>query len=135
VPGIWMGRGPKVFSFFGAAGDLSNSFFRPLRSPESWYPRCLYFGSDKKVPPEKRLILRLCEARHKGFFANAQKWRYLPEQPREQTATLSAACDQWLGELFFTYHGATIRYRTNLRRQLWRSAMAVGFCGSWRDSA
>ena len=41
-----IGRGPKVFSFFGAAG-LSNSFFGPLPAPESWYPCCRYLRSDK----------------------------------------------------------------------------------------
>src|ERR1017187_9294661 len=45
VPGMLIGRGPKVFSFFGAAG-FSNSFFGP--APESWYPRCRYLRSDKK---------------------------------------------------------------------------------------
>jgi hypothetical protein len=48
IPGMFMGRGPKVFSFLGAA-DLSNSFFFSLSLlPESWYPRCRYLGSDKK---------------------------------------------------------------------------------------
>src|ERR1700722_58067 len=33
VPGIFMGRGPKVFSFLGALAVLSNSFLAP--PPES----------------------------------------------------------------------------------------------------
>src|ERR1700676_1557121 len=45
VPGMFIGRGPNVFSFFGADG-FSNSFFGP--APESWYPRCRYLRSDKK---------------------------------------------------------------------------------------
>ena len=45
VPGMFIGRGPKVFSFFGADG-FSNSFFAP--APESWYPRCRYLRSDKR---------------------------------------------------------------------------------------
>jgi hypothetical protein len=43
---MFIGRGPNVFSFFGAADGLSNSFFGP--APESWYPRCRYLRSDKK---------------------------------------------------------------------------------------
>src|SRR5271170_809892 len=35
VPGMLIGLGPNVFSFFGAAG-FSNSFFAPLPAPESW---------------------------------------------------------------------------------------------------
>jgi hypothetical protein len=46
VPGMLMGRGPNVFSFFGAAAGFSNSFFAP--PPESWYPRCRYLRSDKQ---------------------------------------------------------------------------------------
>jgi hypothetical protein len=45
---MFIGRGPKVFSLFGADG-FSNSFFGP--APESWYPRCRYLRSDKKAPP------------------------------------------------------------------------------------
>jgi hypothetical protein len=90
VPGMLMGRGPKVFSLLGAAVGFSNSFFGP--PPESWYPRCRYLRSDKKcllktarclVPAvgstrrvplclpqrvECALIVRFWRARHKRFF-------------------------------------------------------------------
>src|SRR5260221_10924662 len=46
VPGMFIGRGPKVFSLFGCAAGFSNSFFGP--PPESWYPRWRYLRSDKK---------------------------------------------------------------------------------------
>src|SRR5580693_3493591 len=43
IPGMLMGRGPNVFSFLGVDGRSYSFFFDP--PPESWYPRCRYFGS------------------------------------------------------------------------------------------
>jgi quinol monooxygenase YgiN len=66
VPGMLIGRGPKVLSLFGIeALGFSNSFFVP--PPVSWYPRCRYLRSDKG-PPARRLIVRLCRAGDKPFL-------------------------------------------------------------------